>query len=287
MTAQRNYKIIAAGALFLSLLLVTLGGVVHNTGSSLACPDWPLCFGQLMPPMVGQVAIEHSHRMLATLVGIFCILLLFFSFRIGNATLKKMSWAALMLVIFQGLLGGLTVLFQLPTIVSVMHLATSQLFLALLLWLNFKVRDQLSSKSDRPLLILLLVVFLQIILGAFVRHSGAGASCGQELLYCFDPDLRISTFWPLYWPSRFHMFHRFLACVVAIGVFKIVSNRLRCADIWQKRLAWAALFVLLGQIFLGLSTVATSIDILPVTLHLVFAMGLWLILLSLYFKARA
>ena len=45
----------------LTFALVVLGGIVHNTGSSLACPDWPLCYGMVFPPMRGGILYEHGH----------------------------------------------------------------------------------------------------------------------------------------------------------------------------------------------------------------------------------
>ena len=54
----------------LTLALVCLGGVVHNTGSSLACPDWPLCNGSAFPRMAGAVLIEHGHRLTALAVTV-------------------------------------------------------------------------------------------------------------------------------------------------------------------------------------------------------------------------
>ena len=60
--------------IFVTLLLIALGGLVHNTESSLACPDWPLCFGKVFPKMEGGILIEHSHRLLASFVGLLSIL---------------------------------------------------------------------------------------------------------------------------------------------------------------------------------------------------------------------
>ena len=53
---------LAVAAAFLTLVLIVAGGLVTNTDSGLACPDWPTCFGSPMPHMVGGVAVEHTHR---------------------------------------------------------------------------------------------------------------------------------------------------------------------------------------------------------------------------------
>src|SRR5438045_8796974 len=61
---------LAAAAAFLTVVLIVAGGLVTNTESGLACPDWPTCFGSPMPKMVGGVAVEHTHRLIATAVGL-------------------------------------------------------------------------------------------------------------------------------------------------------------------------------------------------------------------------
>src|SRR5258708_8742419 len=68
-------RVLAAAAAVLTLLLITVGGLVTNTDSGLACPDWPMCFGTPFPKMVGGVLMEHGHRYLATAVGVVTALL--------------------------------------------------------------------------------------------------------------------------------------------------------------------------------------------------------------------
>src|SRR5262249_14298523 len=109
-------------------LLILLGGLVHGTGSSLACPDWPTCYGTLMPKMEGGVLVEHSHRIAAGTVVLFTLalaVLLRFSASPEARRLRPFGWLAVGLVFAQALLGGITVLLRLPTPISTAHTATS------------------------------------------------------------------------------------------------------------------------------------------------------------------
>src|SRR6186997_1212624 len=65
----------AVGTAVATFLLILVGGLVHGTGSSLACPDWPTCYGSFMPKMEGGVLVEHSHRLAAGTVVIMTLLL--------------------------------------------------------------------------------------------------------------------------------------------------------------------------------------------------------------------
>src|SRR5260370_5303865 len=92
----------------------------------------------------------------------------------------KLAAGALSLVLFQGLLGGLTVLYRLPTLVLVMHLGTSMLFLSLMIVIALRAgpRTQTSGlRRDGLLWTTTVAVYLQILLGATVRHTGAGLVC--------------------------------------------------------------------------------------------------------------
>src|SRR3954454_5266341 len=91
-----------------TFLLILLGGIVHGTGSSLACPDWPTCYGSLMPEMKGGVAVEHSHRLAAGAVSLLTIGLaaLLTRYRRQRPLLNRVGWVAVGLVLFQATLGG-------------------------------------------------------------------------------------------------------------------------------------------------------------------------------------
>src|SRR4051812_50073117 len=99
----------------LTFALVVLGGIVHNTGSSLACPDWPLCNGTAFPHMAGAVLIEHGHRLTAFAVVMGTIgLLVWLAVRGEDRGAIKVACLALGLVIAQALLGAITVKYRLP-----------------------------------------------------------------------------------------------------------------------------------------------------------------------------
>ncbi len=300
LSSYRAFHWVTGLSLFATSVLIALGGFVHNTGSSLACPDWPLCFGQVMPKMEGAVAIEHSHRLLGAAVGFFAVLGAFFSwnFRALRPDLFRASLWALGLVIFQGVLGGATVLLGLSPLLSTAHLGTSQVFLGLLLWIFLRSRSQtgvipaIDGRLVRPLAIAAAALYLQMLLGASIRHGGAGSICGlgwDSSLLCIDQGTasESAVLWPASLPARFHMLHRFGA-IAASGV--ILWALLK---VWRREggrplraLAGLALGLLLAQVTVGVFTVATYIGVTSTTLHLVLAAALWATLLAMNFRAR-
>src|SRR3954463_15523843 len=102
-----------------TLVLVVAGALVTSRDAGLSVPDWPLSYGKLMPPMEGGVRYEHSHRMVATTVGLLTIVLAVWLWRIDpRRWMRRLGLVALAVVIAQGLLGGMTVIFMLPKPVS-------------------------------------------------------------------------------------------------------------------------------------------------------------------------
>lgn len=293
-------KALSTLILIATYALISLGGFVHNTGSSLACPDWPLCFGQVFPTMEGSVAIEHSHRLLATLVGILSICLVVGAMRQKprDSRLIKGTVLALALVIFQGVLGGVTVLLKLSPLVSTAHLATSQIFLATLLWIWWRVRrvEAVSATDNPPLTGLkwaLVVTFAQMLLGAAIRHGGAGVICGlgqESMFLCSDPVTATRTLWPSLLPAQAHMLHRFGGILTGIAVIGGTLPLLKWAKARQikilRLLCVSSHAFWSFQVILGLMTVRFYIGVAPATLHLLVAALLWSVLVSLYFLSK-
>ncbi|MBI1953839.1 MAG: protoheme IX farnesyltransferase [Candidatus Omnitrophica bacterium] len=163
-------------------LLVIAGGLVTSTDSGLAVPDWPLSYGTLFPPMVGGIRFEHTHRVIASAVGALTLILtLTILLKESRLKVRRLALAALGLVVFQGILGGLTVLWRLPKPVSVAHACLGQLFFALLCVLAMVVSPRWRDlrRQGEPSALLLstlttLALVLQLFLGAFLRHTGTG-----------------------------------------------------------------------------------------------------------------
>lgn len=172
---------------FCTLLLVVAGGLVTSRDAGLSVPDWPLSYGKLMPPMEGGILYEHGHRMVATTVGILTIISMIWILRSEDRKwLRQLSIVALVAVIVQGVLGGLTVIYLLPWWISTSHASLAQLFFSTTVamavftsrwWVNGAV--EAPENPDQPVrrLSLLAPVFVlsQLALGAAARHKAIGS----------------------------------------------------------------------------------------------------------------
>jgi cytochrome c oxidase assembly protein subunit 15 len=166
-----------------TLFLLLAGALVTSNDAGLAVPDWPTSYGSFFPPMVGGIFYEHGHRMVATFVGLVTIGLAALLWRAEQRRwMRWMGLAALGAVIAQGLLGGLTVLLRLPPEVSIAHATLAQTFFCIAVaialftgrwWMGEVARldDAGSPRVDRLAVSLAGVAFLQLILGAALRHN--------------------------------------------------------------------------------------------------------------------
>jgi len=181
---HRYAKLVAAS----TVLLIAAGGMVTSTGSGLSVPDWPNSYGYFMfsfplNKMVGGIRYEHSHRLIASTVGFLTIILAGWTGRVEpRRWVRWLAVAALGTVILQGLLGGLTVLFFLPAAISIGHAGLAQLFfcitLSLALFTSPGWRAAVEPVDDpilrRVALTTTALIYCQILLGATMRHVGAG-----------------------------------------------------------------------------------------------------------------
>lgn len=178
--------VVAAAA---TLLLIFIGGLVTNTGSALAVPDWPTTFGCNMflypwSKMVGGIFYEHSHRLIGSTVGMLTVALavaLWISE--PRQAVRRLGGIAVVAVIIQGVLGGLrVVLLQHP--LAIFHACLAQAFFALLVglavvtsrfWHAAATAPRLSDVTRLRAVALTTValIYLQVVFGALLTHTGA------------------------------------------------------------------------------------------------------------------
>lgn len=256
-----------------TLGLIFMGGLVTSTGSGLAVPDWPLSYGMLMPPMVGGIFYEHGHRMAATTVGFLTLVLAVWTGRKEDRRgMRVLAWAALAAVIAQGVLGGLTVLYLLPTPVSVAHACLAQTFFCVVIALAYSTSREWRSAGavripdERGLRVAASVatglVFVQLLVGALMRHMGAGLAIP-------DFPLAFGRLVPSAWtaPVAVHYAHRVGAVLVVLGVLWLAGRTLGTGDRRFAGPAWTAAALVAVQVALGAATVLTGKAVLPTTAH--------------------
>jgi heme A synthase len=258
-------------------LLMTMGNIVSATGSGLGCPDWPLCHGRLLPPAQTDVLIEFSHRLKAIPFTVLLLVTVVLTWRRTTARApRRLSLLLLGLVAVQILLGGVTVLFKLPDLVSTAHLVNALLILGGLVILAESQRGHpaVPARLRRLALAGLCVLLLQLALGGYVRHAGAGLACP-------DFPLCSGSILPHHWESTVHWLHRWLG-VTLLGLFVHLGLGARRTALGRP----AALVMALGilQVALGIAAVLGGLAIPLRAAHAVIAYALWgtLVWLSVY-----
>lgn len=186
----------AFGLVAVTGILLVFGSTVRVHGAGLACPDWPLCFGQVVPAIDFQVGLEYFHRVLAGCVSLGFVGLGAWSWRSGawaaSGRLRALFVLAALTLLTQVILGGLTVLHLLAEWTVASHLLAGNTFCALLLTIALTLRDMaarpeggasepvaavVTGVAALPLLFLVLVP-VQLGLGGYIAGSHAGLVCG-------------------------------------------------------------------------------------------------------------
>lgn len=220
-----------------TLILILAGGFVTSTGSGLAVPDWPNTYGWFMfafplEKMVGGIYWEHGHRLIASTVG-FLILVLAIWLRRAEprAWVRRLGVIALAAVVTQGILGGITVLWFLPPPVSIAHAGLAQVVFCLTITIALATSSGwrrgyaagsgavagAGTPDDRSLqratILTTALVYVQIVAGATMRHTGAGLAIP-------DFPLAFGSLVPPHWDARIaiHFAHRAGAALVSVMI---------------------------------------------------------------------
>jgi len=261
---------------YATFVLIFVGGLVTSTGSALAVPDWPLAFGKLIPAWEGGVRFEYGHRVVAGGVVIVMAALMVQMIRFENRRwVRNVAIAAFGLIIVQAILGGITVLLEIPLAIAIAHSATAQAFFCLTVAMAvftsnwFASAPHLDEPHDRPSLAVLTglttaLIYIQILVGALVRHLGAGLSI---------PDFPLSfgrlipPTWDIYIAANFA--HRCGAVVVTCFIVWTCVHVMRSYSDRRELLrpARALLGLLILQLTLGAITIWTEREVIPTTAH--------------------
>ncbi len=291
-------RVLSKFTCFSTLFLIFAGGMVTSTGSGLAVPDWPLSYGMLFPPMVGGVFYEHGHRMVAEFVGLLTLIL-----AVWTGVSEKRNWVrkltfwALGAVIAQGILGGITVKFFLPPAVSICHGILAQTFFIMTILLAYSHSQERSRRSRQTdgvipenenlkmVVLLTMAVYLQLIIGAVMRHTKSGLAIpdfptmGGTLIPRFDGAMLAKIndwrFEKGLDPVNFvqvslHFLHRLWAFIILVlaGLlgYRMASVKLtqeaRASVFWLLQVLWL-------QVILGVLTVLSAKSSVITSLHVV------------------
>lgn len=273
----RRLAWLAVGAL---ALVMTLGNIVSSTGSGLGCPDWPLCHGRVIPPGGTEIWIEFRHRLGVPLFSVLLVATAFLTWRRAAApALRRLAVALVGLLVAQIVLGGVTVLLGLSALVSTVHLLTALTVLAGLITIC-AVPD--APVSPEPRLarfatVGLAVLLVQLALGGYVRHSGAGLACPDFPLCSGDV-------FPGHWLGWMHWLHRWLG-VVLLGFFFHLARASRRTPLAGVSALVAGLAV--AQVTLGILAVLLRLPIAVRATHAVVAYALWALLVWMVVRAGA
>ena len=271
MTPFRRLAVVTIAATF---VLIGVGGLVRATDSGLGCPDWPRCFGRLVPPAELHPWIEHSHRLVASVVVVLVALLVVAAWRTGQErVVRRAAVAALVLVLAQAVIGAFVVWWKLRADSVTLHLATALALVALLIFIDFRARHGPARRHGQDRRFVRLVgagaglLYLQMLVGSTVTGHQAGLAYPLAVVW---PDLGPGV-------ARIQLAHRVLAVVVATLVVAtwVVARRTQRAHPTVTRLAGCAAGLVAVQVALGMANVANRLSALTVVPHLTVGALLW------------
>jgi len=261
---------------FATLLLIVAGSLVTSQDYGLAVPDWPKSYGMWFPPMIGGVFYEHGHRMIAGSVGILTVIMtMWLWMKEPRKWVRILGTIALLSVIAQAVLGGITVLYFLPTWVSTLHATLAQTFFCIVVslavftsrwWKEPLVGTERTGNPTSRFAATTGLIYLQLIAGSWMRHSKAALAI-PDFPLAFGKIIP-----PLNSPEvAIHFAHRLGALMILIFVAGNLRAVFKSYKAQPKILHPSILLMLLVlvQITLGAYTVWTKTAVPIATLHVI------------------
>jgi len=267
----------------LFFLLLVWGNLVAGLKAGLACPDWPLCHGKVLPPLRFDIWMEFGHRFIAAVATVFLLALSWKRFTTYPGMAKAVPLAAVGMVAAEILLGGAVVLLELPVQLTTMHFMTGLTVFLLICYMagfdGVEKPARFSLGGQGGLFFGMgAVLFFQSALGAYVRHADAGLAC-RDFPTCggaWFPS-------PLTGRLLVHFSHRLAAVliVLTIGIFCVAAFLDPGFARYRRNLI--ALFALgLAQLAAGAFVVLSGLHFAAVAIHLAVALGMLLAMFHLW-----
>lgn len=279
---SRAFRRLTAITAVATYLLIVVGGVVRVTGSGLGCGEkdqWPFCHGQWLPPLEQTALIEFSHRWIAALATFLVLLLaawVWFRYR-GVRSLRNAATAVVVLFIFQIALGAITVEFNLPSGVIMIHLANALLLLGVLTWIAVFTNTAGTSRARPPVatgrlaLLAAGATYLLALSGALVVDQGAGYACAGWPLCGNGFQVSSGAL------ASVNLLHRVVAglVVVLLGYSMMRLRRLRPGDRGLRLATLSVSVLIVLQVVAGALVVDLRLPPAARALHLALASALW------------
>ncbi len=260
-------------------LLIVLGALVRANGAGLACPDWPLCFGELIPRFDFKIAFEWGHRALAGSIAV--VFVVQSALILRRSALRARMWPGLLvaatLLAAQIVLGGLTVLELLASWTVTSHLVTGNAFALALVLLARRLwalgneesdhREPASASQRLATTLAALLLAIQIVLGGLVSSNYAGLVCPDW------PTCMNGEFFPTWSGIQgLQLFHRSVgyACLLAIAAAAWLGRSHPGSRIWLRAATVFAFFQVVG----GVANVLLRLPVEVTGLHSALAAGL-------------
>jgi heme a synthase len=258
-------------------LLLLWGNLVAGLKAGLGCPDWPLCNGQMIPPLRFDVWMEFTHRLIAATATIFLVMLARKRLKSYSGIARAVPVAVLGLIVVVIILGGITVVMELPPQITTIHFMAGLTVFLMVGYMTIFDGDSrapgFSAKGHAGLLLgLLMLLFFQASLGAYVRHSGSGGACPDfpTCLGSWLPHLSGGVL--------IHYSHRILAYLIA-GTITAVAAAIYLDDRLKahRRSAIILLILVALQIGVGAGVVQSGLNFAATALHLAMALLMLLV----------
>ncbi|MEQ9618013.1 MAG: COX15/CtaA family protein [Deltaproteobacteria bacterium] len=271
-------------SLILLFLLLVWGNLVAGLKAGLACPDWPLCHGSVLPPLRWDIYMEFMHRVIGGVASIFLIILSYQRVRSYRGGARAVPILVVLLLLIQIVLGGVVVLMELPVDLTTYHFANAIVIFSLVLYLVFfdgiENKPGFSIEGYKGLFFLLgVLVFIQAVMGAYVRHSDSGLACPDFptcLGYWIPPELSGIIL--------NHFAHRMIAYLITlIVIVLLVSSYMSRGLRSYRRVLFIALGLIIVQILLGVAVVYTRLNFAAAALHLLVALLILSLVLYTWF----